>query len=332
MTTPEEQSPQRSTTEPAGQMEMTIGERRRYTLIVACCLFGGLNFFGPVMLDAADSALSVALIAGAISAELALTATWAVLGPGRACWRFLAAFLATAGLALVLLGLLFATLPFQWEPAIMFSPLLFLPLVFLAAQVPLWLFRLGGGYQLVDLHQPPNDGPLGSRQFGLAHLFAATTVLAVSVGLASCGLQLWGDTAPRTWIGLLITCGVVAVCGVLTTLPALWAVYGPREDRRQAITLLALCPLPLGLVESTFLPQLGSPAEAVATFVAFVAYHTAVVIATAIPFGLLRRLGYRLERAAKTSTAAEPDTAGHGDPEIEEEAIGADSATSEETG
>ncbi len=340
MTYPEGQSPQRSTTEPAGQMEMTIGERRRFALIVTCCLFGGLNCLGPVMLEAADSALPVALITGAISAELALTATWAVLGPGRACWRFLAACLATAGLAFVLLVLFVVTLQYGPDAADILSMLLFLPLVFLAAQVPLWLLRFVGGYQLVDLHQPRDDGPVAARQFDLAHLFGATTVLAVTFGLARCGIQLWDADASQVWIGLLITCGFVVAYVVLTTLPSLWAVFGPRKNRGLAIFLLAFYSLALGLASLAFLSLIFGPApgEAVAAFMAF---HAALVIATVIPFALLRALDYRLERPGKTLAAIQPDeqpdsseTACHGGGEMEEqgESPAAGSPFLEETG
>lgn len=340
MTYPEEQSPQRSTTEPAGQMEMTIGQRRRTALIVTCCLFGGLNFFGPVMLDAADSALPVALIAGAISAELALTATWAVLGPGRACRRFLAACLATAGLALVLLVLFVATLQYGPDAADILSMLLFLPLVFLAAQVPLWLLRFIRGYQLVDLHQPRDDGPVAARQFGLAHLFGATTVLAVAFGLVNCGIQLLVADASQVWISLLVTCGFVMAYVVLTTLPSLWVVFGVWKERGVATFLLIFYSLALGLVEVMFLSLMFGPApgEAVAAFMAF---HAALVIATVVPLGLLRGLDYRLERPGKTLAAIQLDeqpdsaeTACHGGGEMEEqgESPAAGSPFLEETG
>jgi hypothetical protein len=123
---------------------------------------------------------------GCLAAQYGALVAWSVLGARPAIGRWAASLVA----AECLLGLhALAWALFSDRKASFGAALEALAVGFLAAQIPVWVMRVGQGYRLITAGEqlPP------ARRFALRDLFIATAAIAASLAL----LQLGAGDAPR---------------------------------------------------------------------------------------------------------------------------------------
>lgn len=267
--------------------------------------FAVADFVLPAIAEEVGSPGFAGLVAGGVAGQFGLLSIWAVFGPQRWTRRLPAALGAAVLLfAALFLGMVVAegNRPSQWEEFVL--ALLFLPLVFLSAQLLLWIPRYVGGWRIVRAEAETNVRATGSRQFDLRDLLGAMVVLAVSLGLASCGFAGERDLG-ATWAPLLLGCLVCAAWSAFSTLPCLWACFVARAPGAAAIVIAVyvLVMTAVVLAIGSALGGSGPPGEAVVGVLMFHGGLAGVILGVLCVF---RGSGYVLRRAADRRQATPP--------------------------
>lgn len=196
----------------------TSSRLRGGPLLVVCAIVPAylvLDLFAISIVDESRSGEIPSLISGVVLSQFGLLALWAVLGPGPWFVRQPAAMFGV----LISYGALLSNGRVGAEREL-FRVALMLPLVFLCLQSPLWLFRLICGWQIVPSGEP-RIAIADARRFSLGQLFAATTVVAVAIGLAEVGHET------ERWYILPVAVGA-AVFGLVAVAPCAWSGLGAR--------------------------------------------------------------------------------------------------------
>ncbi|HVW38050.1 MAG TPA: hypothetical protein VHB99_12120 [Pirellulales bacterium] len=191
-------------------------------LLVCYALF---DFHSPALIDALWGAneypplpgiLLMLATFGCLAAQYGALVAWSVLGTRPAIGRWAVSFVA----AECLLGLhTWAWALFSDRKAGFGAALEALAIGFLAAQMPVWVLRVGQGYRLVTAGErlPP------ARRFAVRDLLIATAAIAASLAL----LQLGAGDAPRaeTARAVAVSCAVGFAWSVLAVLPCLHSAF-----------------------------------------------------------------------------------------------------------
>ena len=264
---------------------------------LAVAAFALADFVVPLIVWGSRSDVLPALCFGAVAGQLGVLVIWAVLGPQPWFVR-LPAMLAFALLVIasVVLGATVADghTPPSDDVAVAF---LCAPLVFLAAQLPLWIRRIAGGWRIVRADAETGGPATAARQFRLQDALAATGVLAVALSLASLGLAEEGDMDEQ-WIPFLLLCVMCTVWSAFSTLPCLWACFVARGKLRSAVVMAVYVVVMTAIVVAvaSAFARSAPPGEAV---VAFFLFHAALVGVMLGVLHVLRVLGYVLHRTAR---------------------------------
>ncbi len=210
---------------------------RRFPLWLIVCGFAVCNFCIPLTIVWLDPvgmlpfAFLIGFFYGFVAGECGLLAIWGVLGPLGAPARLLLT-LAIGVILMVssLVGVVAAEPPGDTLGE-MLAAVLFLPLILVAAQTPIWGFRLLSGGAISHLGTDPSRSPTMRRQFELRHVMGGTVVVAVALSMASSGMRVYKADETGDWIPLLVGCLLAAVASALATLPCIWAVLIARNKR-----------------------------------------------------------------------------------------------------
>ena len=287
-----------------------------YLLGLAVTAFALADFVGPLLVRQTQSEVLLMFLFGVVGAQLGVLVIWAVLGPQRWFVRLSA----TLAVALLLIGAvcLGATVVEEYAPTAgeVASFLLCLPLVFLAAQLPLWIRRIAGGWRIVRADAETEGPATGARQFRLQDALAATGVLAVALSLARLGLADEGDMDDQ-WMGFLLLSAMCTVWSAFSTLPCLWACFVARGKLRSAVVMAVYVVVMTAIVLAVIsaFVRTAPPGDVVAGFLLF---HAALVGVMLGVLHVLRVLGYVLHRTARrgstTPIGDRPPDADPGEP------------------
>jgi len=253
------------------------------------------------LVDLTQSPTLAGLFIGGLAGQVGLLNIWAVLGPQRWFVRLSATFaVALLFIGAVSLGVLFIEeyTPTAGEVAgFLFS----MPLPFLSIQLPLWIGRVAGGWQIARADAELAGSTTAARQFRLQDALAAMSVLAVAFGLASSGVAVDGGDNP--WMPFLLFCAGCSVWSAFSTLPCLWACFIARRKRRGAMVIgvytMGMTAIALAVIGASL--RSWPPTEAV---VAFFLFHAALVGLMLGVLHVLRICGYVLHRAGRKRSKA----------------------------
>lgn len=247
-----------------------------------------LDLLAATLMERNSSSVPIpSLIVGAVLTQFGLLALWAVLGPRPWFVRQPAAIFG----ALISYGALLSGDRVIAEREF-FRIALMLPLVFLCLQAPLWLFRLICGWQIVQSGEP-RIAIADARRFSLGQLFAATTVVAVAIGLAEAGHET------ERWYILPVAVGA-AVFGLVAVAPCAWSGLGARHLASGTFVIFAYA---VGGIMALIL---------VLSFIsrpprnAFVSFEIFSITIVGMMQGILvavRKTGFVLQRASKRQAA-----------------------------
>ena len=189
--------------------------------------FGAIDLVAPMVLEAGrpPGLVTIGVFSGLVAAQLGLLSIWAVLGPHRFRYQYPATLFLTLALAFLILMAFIAVE--GWDPSTgePLNAILCLPLVSLAAQLPLWILRIGAGYRIVRIGAETDASPSRSSQFRIRDLLVATALLAAALGLARCGLPGREGASADELAGLMLICLFCAVYSTCSTFPCLWAAF-----------------------------------------------------------------------------------------------------------
>jgi hypothetical protein len=152
--------------------------------LATLAVLGYVVFFFPALtMDRVEFLVRCSV--GIAFSQATLLGAWNALGDGRAGLRPMGSLLC------LLCAWGMAYLPSPWfQPYLEFGPLglaLFVQWIFI--QLPFWFFRLKFGWQLGQIDGQNAAGGLGDVQFGIRHLVAWTTLVAIALGLAKSFVQ-----------------------------------------------------------------------------------------------------------------------------------------------
>lgn len=272
---------------------------------------GLANIFLPILCKATESAAIFATSMGIVAAELGLLAIVGALGPGGYFVRFAATF----GVGVALLLSLFLGVAAAWEGAGLFNDLqelggLFLvfPGLMLAAQSPLWLFRVVTGGRMRSEHESKFSAESSNTQFGISHLLMATTLIAVSLALARGTLALWN--VPETdladgWLAIGSFCGVFALASLSVTVPCTIAILVAREPAVGVVAIVFYV-LVLSIVLLTMIEIVSGGAPGGEEFGLFSLFEFSTFAGVLLGLGAIRGCGYRVPPRSATAQARLP--------------------------
>lgn len=211
-----------------------------------------MDFLAPGMLYEITSTSVMTAVLGLGIGQPPLLAVWAVFGAQPFWRRWLTSLAAICLLYVALLaGMVVAGA--DHDELQMFSiNLLMLPLVFLSAQLPLWLLRLGLGRGLVH-EDADGGGQDGGMQFRMRDLLTAFGLVGAALGLARLAVLLHAmsegddpDLAPWLYAGLATT--LFGVWSALLVLPCVWAAFLAGNRGWAAVAAYVLAAMGLGLL------------------------------------------------------------------------------------
>jgi hypothetical protein len=190
------------------------------------------NFFVVAVVETAPRAgLPIFFWAGAVGAQVGLQASWIALWAGKLWVRVLAASAVGIGLfAAFALGL--TTLARGMQPPAAFfdfikTTLLCSPLISLAAQVPLWLVRIGFQWRIIRVNsqsEVPQESPLAIRD-----IMAATGAVAFVFAAARYGKPSIVSSEVEFFIPVLISGTIAVILSATTTLPLVFAALKAKD-------------------------------------------------------------------------------------------------------
>jgi hypothetical protein len=304
-------------------------ERRPQAAIALIVLaYATIDFMAPAVFESARAWVLPMLLTGAFCGQVGFLAVWAALGPFdlRIRWPLVLA----TGFGLYFLFCLGSVVFVEYldfenvfpEAAAMSLPL---PLVFLCVQVPLWIRKTLGGWQIVPAAEAERHSAAEARQFGLVHMLGLTTSLAVALALAKAPMDGLAPGRPPSaqdmaqfWLGVGILCGVACLYSAVWTLPAVWASFTASDKGTGVLVMLGvwaggsvLLIVLLVILASLFGPGRVDGDTAAAIFVHF-AGTTIVLLAS---LHLLRLGGCVMIRADARNKTATPDSRDESGPE-----------------
>ncbi|MCA9245747.1 MAG: hypothetical protein KDA42_01500 [Planctomycetales bacterium] len=174
---------------------------------------------------------------GLFSAQGALLAIWAALGPGRFVNRFLKSLMIAVPLVVAAgfgfwvgmesLGSAHNLVENIWAAVCL------LPVVALAAQTPLLILRRVTRICLVDILARPSDSANSRSQFDLRTMMLFTTIIAAAVGGVSIAVPTVRTRPLEAWVNISVACLVIAgVCLVVAIPSVLIYRVASRLDKR----------------------------------------------------------------------------------------------------
>ena len=274
--------------------------------------FAVADFIGPPVLWALESrvidvlfgemvAVQLGLLAiwavlgGMVAAQFGLLAIWAVLGPQRWILRLPVTLTYVAFFYTMLTLGMTSAAPSGFEWYDVFLSYFLLPLVFFAVQLPLWILRMATGWRIVRTDPENELPPTGSRQFRLHDLFVATTLIAVTFGLASLGMAADELAFSTTWGPALGACLVCAAWSAFSTLPCLWAGLVAKKWRTRIVVMSVyiLVMTAILLAIGRAIAGTGPPKEAFVILLSLFGTLAGVMLAV---LDVVRRWGYVLRR------------------------------------
>lgn len=182
-------------------------------------------------------ALLVCLSIGVIGAEPGLLAIAAVFGPGTAWRRQLVVGLMVIALALSGFGSFVVTkLVYShrnyFPDVLEVLPFFFLlPVLFLACQLPLWIFRTLLCWRIASQKQADADL---APQLSIAGILAATAVVALGLSCVRLGHYLISQVDPQVqsqgwWLGTGISAALAAAISMASLLPFTAAIFRAKS-------------------------------------------------------------------------------------------------------
>ena len=206
-------------------------------------------------------------------AQPTLIATWAALAPGNLVVRL--------PWALTLVAAMWCALVLGSRPGVVREDAALLGVLLLAgnvfAQVPLWIAKAAGRWNLVSVGSGTPRSRLGPWQFNLRHLLVATFLVAVVLSIACSVLPLL-PVKHNCYFGMAVIVSVLLSalllpCSLLVTFPCIWgAVRSKGTTIPLALGWLLLCGVVTGgeiAILSAFLgPDTFGPGQTLAQHVA----------------------------------------------------------------
>ena len=274
-----------------------------FSLAVFVPVFAVFNLVAPAFAAEIQSEVIVAITLGAVVAQFGLLAIWAVLGSQRLLVRWPLTLLATALLYwFALAGMAIAGMPGRALREAAWSTLL-VPAIFLAVQLPLWLFKAAVGCRIAIADADDSSEAAPSRQFGLQEMFGATTAMALVFGLARAGLSgldRTGDLAGsgvNMWSYLGAACLFCALWSTFITVPCVAAVF-LADSRAAGSVAMLVYTLMMSLFVSAVISSLTHPEAFGRGFVYLFAFNVGIVLVMLGCLNIARACGYVLLRAA----------------------------------
>jgi hypothetical protein len=292
---------------PAANISPSLKAPERVSMRHVRPILGGLaalaayDFVAPDLLNewgSPSNANIVGFLLGLLAGQPLLLAVWAVLGPWRFWRRWLAALAAGICLYAVLLAGLWIAGESRTERQMFAVNFLFLPFVFLCAQFPLWLLRLGLGRGLrhVDSSMPAVERGV---QFGTRDALTAIALFGISLGLARIGALLHnveriGD-GMQPWIGLAIACAFAGLWSATAVLPCVWAAFLTRYRVAASLAVVAYLLLLAACVSAALALVLGfaAPGDTVGMLLSL---HAGLLMVVLLGCQKIRGWGYTLIR------------------------------------
>ncbi len=243
-------------------------------------------------------------------AQPTLIATWAALAPGNLVVRL--------PWALTLVAAMWCALVLGSRPGVVREDAALLGVLLLAgnvfAQVPLWIAKAAGRWNLVSVGSGTPRSRLGPWQFNLRHLLVATFLVAVVLSIACSVLPLL-PVKHNCYFGMAVIVSVLLSalllpCSLLVTFPCIWgAVRSKGTTIPLALGWLLLCGVVTGgeiaNLSACLGPDTFGPGQTLAQHAPFFFLLNACQGATV--FGALlvyRRLGFRLVRVRPATATA----------------------------
>lgn len=208
---------------------------RLATLAAATALFNVLGSFCLDLLDdvsSEDHWLARLMLPtflggglGFVAGQLHALAIWLVFGHPPFGWRLLLHWAIAAGLITCLMSsqIVAEGVYFLSNTHEVAAICLTIPLLSLAAQLPLWPWRVLGGW-----HLRPRDGITGGpglAPLSLKDLFAGMTILAVSLGCGRLAAAFAGFALEWVIYSLVFPCGCLLGSSLAITLPAVFSLH-----------------------------------------------------------------------------------------------------------
>jgi hypothetical protein len=192
-------------------------------------IFLTIAFFSPLALLDSPPAVQMAL-PGILFGQLAVLAVWGALGPRSLLVRWPLCLL--AGEALFSVVSLSSAVAGHSDIVEYVVGTLLLPTLYLAVQAPVWLLRLITGCRIVRRREGESP-PKRSRQFRVRDLLVATTMVALTLGLAQLGLSVPAnprpDAVPDALAQLALVCGFLALWSGFAVLPCVYAAMAAHH-------------------------------------------------------------------------------------------------------
>lgn len=255
------------------------------------------DFLAPGMLFEINHAVPMAAVLGIGAGQLPLLAVWTVLGPPRFWRRWLGALAMVCVLyASVVAGM--AAAAAERAQLQLFSVNLFaLPLVFLTAQFPLWLLRVGLGRGMSRDAGERRQAD-GGAQFRVRDLLTVFVVVGAGLGLSRLAIALHAmdgaEDGIAPWLYLALACTLFGVWSALLALPCVWAAFlARRRAAANSVVVSYVLLLALGAAAVLTLGGAALPAEELAALFAFSGGSLLVILSGC---QLLREWGYSLPR------------------------------------
>ena len=271
--------------------------------------FALVDLLTPEMLKESRSPELPALLAGAIVAQPALLAIWAVMGPQRLLVRWLRSLLAAAFFWCVfLLGMTMAAVTPR-DVVEMAKGTFMLPLAFLAVQLPLWVLKMVTGWRIIAGGTKDSSPPSASRQFQLQHILGATAAVAAAMGLASAGLPYFsgpnGNADPSMWLWLMLICLICGACSALSTLPCLWAAFVAR-NKAASTKIIAVYALVMSVLVVAVVSAIAGSTPPGKVMAAFILFHGSLAFVLLGSLHIARSYGYVLLRPGRMQPTVTP--------------------------
>ena len=265
-----------------------------FFLVVNAAMFTGIRL----------TPVTGGLALGVASAEATLLAVFAALTPFSLFTRVTAS---AAGMALVCVAA-FRAGGTTREESLVFAGAT--ALQWLAVQIPLWMFRLRGGWCLRRTSAARSGARMQDLQFGIRQLLAWTAVVAVVLSIAKTAISAGSLTPGRLdALGTILVTLIFVVFNSLAAWPIIWAAFVRSR-------MLAWCGVAVGCSAIlcvgeiwTFRTLFGHGL----VYAAIVVLHAIQTLTTGGSLLLVRLCGVRLAHAGDGDATTDANDPGSGD-------------------
>ena len=246
------------------------------------------------------------LALGVAAAETTLLAVFAALTPLSLFARVTAS---AAGMTLVCVAVYHAGGTTR-EERLVFAGVT--ALQWIAVQIPLWMFRLRGGWCLHRTSAAGSGARVQDLQFGIRQLLAWTVVVAVVLSIAKTAISAGSLTPGRLdALGTILATLIFVVFNSLAAWPIIWAAF--VRSRMLAWCGVAVgCSAILCVGEIWTFRTLFGPGL---VYAAVVVLHAIQTLATGGSLLLVRACGLRLTRAGDDEATTDTNDPDSGDSE-----------------